>query len=137
VFSFQSIAGKLKSPIRCIFGDFISETQFEDRKILTSELFPDNFNYDVYRNDRTLNGGGVILLVNKTYNSMPLYNLENGSESVWAKIMFDGSPHFFGCWYKDPESPSDYIQLLDDRLIKIGGQNNIKKITKYTSYGRL
>jgi hypothetical protein len=105
----------------------ISETQFEDRKILTSELFPDNFNYDVYRNDRTLNGGGVILLVNKTYNSMPLYNLENGSESVWAKIMFDGSPHFFGCWYKDPESPSDHIQLLDDQLIKIGGLNNTKK----------
>ena len=89
----------------------IQETKI-DRNILTSELFPDNFNYDVYRNDRTLNGGGVILLVNKTYNSMSLYNLENGSESVWAKIMFDGSPHFFGCWYKDPESPSDHIQLL-------------------------
>ena len=104
----------------------IQETNI-DKYILISELFPDNFNYDVYRNDRTLNGGGVILLVNKTYSSMPYYNLENGSESVWAKIMFDGSPHFFGCWYKDPESPSDYIQLLDDRLIKIGGQNNIKK----------
>jgi exonuclease III len=57
----------------------IQETNI-DRNILTSELFQDNINYDVYRNDRTLNGGGVILLVNKTYNSMPLYNLENGSE---------------------------------------------------------
>ena len=37
-----------------------------DRNILTSELCPDNFNYDVYRNDRILNGGGVNLLVNKT-----------------------------------------------------------------------
>ena len=99
----------------------IQETKI-DRNILTSELLPDNFNYDVYRNDRTLNGGGVILLVNKTYNSMPLYNLENGSELVWAKIIFDGSPHFFGCWYQD--------QL-------IGGLNNTKKIIKYTPYGGL
>jgi hypothetical protein len=35
----------------------IQETKI-DRNIFTSELFPDNFNYDVYRNDRTLNGGG-------------------------------------------------------------------------------
>jgi hypothetical protein len=41
--------------------------------------------------------------------------------------MFDGSLHFFGCWYKDPDSPSDYIQLLDDQLIKIGGLNNTTK----------
>jgi exonuclease III len=77
----------------------IQETKI-DRNILTSELFLDSFNYDVYRNDRTLNGGGVILLVNKTYNSMPLYNLENGSESVWAKIMFDGSPLFLAAGIK-------------------------------------
>ena len=108
-----------------------------DRNILTSELFPDNFKYDVYRNDRTLNGGGVILLVNKTYNSMPLYNLENGSESVWANIMFDGSPYFFGCWYKDHESPSDHIQLLGDQLIKIGGLNNTKNHQIYTLWGTL
>jgi exonuclease III len=35
----------------------IQETKI-DRNIFTSELFPDNFNYDVDRNDRTLNGGG-------------------------------------------------------------------------------
>jgi exonuclease III len=39
----------------------IQETNI-DRNILTSELFQDNINYDVYRNDRTLNGGGVIYL---------------------------------------------------------------------------
>jgi exonuclease III len=39
----------------------IQETKI-DRNILTSELFQDNINYDVYRNDRTLNGGGVIYL---------------------------------------------------------------------------
>lgn len=112
----------------------IKETKI-DKNILTSELFPDN--YDVYRNDRTLNGGGVILLVNKTYSFMPLYNLENGSESVWAKIMFDGSPHSFGCWYKDHESPSDYIQLLDINLLKLEVKTTPKKITKYTPYGGL
>jgi hypothetical protein len=39
----------------------IQETKI-DRNIFTSELFPDNFNYDVYRNDRTLNGGGVMTI---------------------------------------------------------------------------
>ena len=55
----------------------IQETKI-DRNILTSELFLDSFNYDVYRNDRTL----------------------NGSESVWAKIMFDGSPLFLAAGIK-------------------------------------
>ena len=36
--------------------------------ILTSELFP----YSVYRKDRTLNGGGVMLLVHKDISHMPL-----------------------------------------------------------------
>jgi exonuclease III len=40
----------------------IQETKI-DRNILTSKLFPDNFTYDVYRNDRTLNGGVYLVIV--------------------------------------------------------------------------
>jgi hypothetical protein len=41
--------------------------------------------------------------------------------------MFAVFTTLFGCWYKDHESPSDYIQLLNDQLIKIGGLNNTKR----------
>jgi hypothetical protein len=75
---------------------------------------PNNLNFDVhvYRNDSTFHGGRVMLLVNKTFNAMPLYILENGSESVWAKVILNESSHYFGCWYNDPENPVDHIQLL-------------------------
>ena len=42
----------------------IQETKI-DNSISTSELFPEYFPYSVYRKDRTLNGGGVMLLVHK------------------------------------------------------------------------
>jgi hypothetical protein len=61
----------------------IQETKV-NKSILTPELLPNNLNFDVYRNDSTLHGGGVMLLVNKTLNAIPLYIFENGSESVWA-----------------------------------------------------
>ena len=97
----------------------IQETKI-DKTILTCKLCPDNLDYDIYRNDRTLHGrgDGVILLVIRSLNAMPLYMyiLENGSESVWAKVMSYGSPHFFGSWYKDPERPTENLQLLREQL---------------------
>ena len=35
------------------------------------------------RKDRTLDGGGVMLLIHKHVSHMPITELENGSESVW------------------------------------------------------
>lgn len=105
----------------------IQETKI-DKSIQTAELFLDILNYDVYRNDRTLHGGGVMLLVNKSLNAMPLYIFENGSESVWAKATFNGSSHYFGCWYKDPESPIENIKLLREQLSKIQTQSPKNKI---------
>ena len=63
----------------------IQETKI-DNSILTSELFPESFPYSVYRKDRTLNGGGVMLLVHKDIPHMPLTELDNDSESVWVKL---------------------------------------------------
>ena len=63
----------------------IQETKIEN-SILTSELFPESFPYSVYRKDRTLNYGGVMLLVHKDIPHMPLTELDNDSESVWVKL---------------------------------------------------
>ena len=48
----------------------------------------------MYRKDRTLNGGGVMLLVHKDIPHMPLTELDNDSESVWVKLFVNKKTHF-------------------------------------------
>ena len=79
----------------------IQETKI-DNSILTSELFPESFPYSVYRKDRTLNGGGVMLLVHKDIPHMPLTELDNDSESVWVKLFVNKKIHFVASWYRPP-----------------------------------
>ena len=79
----------------------IQETKI-DNSILTSELFPESFPYNVYRKDRTLNGGGVMLLVHKDIPHMPLTELDNDSESVWVKLFVNKKTHFVASWYRPP-----------------------------------
>ena len=40
----------------------------------------------MYRKDRTLDGGGVMLLIHKDISHMPITELENDSESIWVKV---------------------------------------------------
>ena len=56
----------------------IQETKI-DSSIPTSELFPESCPYNVYRKDRTLDGGGVMLLIHKDISHMPITELENES----------------------------------------------------------
>ena len=79
----------------------IQETKI-DNSILTSELFPESFPYSVYRKDRTLNGGGVMLLVHKDIPHMPLTELDNDSESVWVELFVNKKTHFVASWYRPP-----------------------------------
>ena len=64
----------------------IQETKI-DSSIATSELFPETCQYNVFRKDRNLHGGGVMLLIHKDIPHMPLSELENDSESVWPKYL--------------------------------------------------
>ena len=57
-----------------------------DSSIATSELLPETCRYDVFRKDRNLHGGGVMLLIHKDFPHMPLTELKNNSGLVWAKI---------------------------------------------------
>ena len=64
----------------------IQETKI-DSSIATSELFPETCPYSVYRKDRNIHGGGVMLLVHKDISHMPITELEkrlgiNMGESV-------------------------------------------------------
>ena len=75
----------------------IQETKI-DSTISTSELFPETCPYNVYRKDRTLDGGGVMLLIHKDVPHMPITELENGSESVWVKVFANKTSHFVARW---------------------------------------
>ena len=63
----------------------IQETKINS-SIATSEHFPETCPYSVYRKDRNIHGGGVMLLVHKDISHMPITELENNSESVWVKV---------------------------------------------------
>ena len=71
----------------------IQETKI-DSSIATSELFPETCPYSVYRKDRNIHGGGVMLLVHKDISHMPITELENDSESIWVKVFANKTSHF-------------------------------------------
>ena len=77
----------------------IQETDI-DSSISTSELFPESCPYNVYRKDRTLDGGGVMLLIHKDISHMPITEQENDSESVWVKVFANKTSHFVASWYR-------------------------------------
>ena len=93
----------------------IQETKI-DSSIETSELFPETCQYNVYRKDRTLHGGGVMLLVHKEISHMPITELENNSESVWVKIFVKNTSHFVGSWYRPPGSTCEDLQMFREQL---------------------
>ena len=79
----------------------IQETKI-DSSISTSELFPESCPYNVYRKDRTLDGGGVMFLIHKDISHMPITELENDSESIWVKVFANKTSHFVASWYRRP-----------------------------------
>ena len=85
-----------------------------DSSINTNELIPDELDYDVYRKDRKLGGGGVLRLIKKMFDSMPVNELENDSESIWAKAVINGKTHYISSWYRVPDKESEHILLLKE-----------------------
>ncbi|CAC5356462.1 unnamed protein product [Mytilus coruscus] len=104
----------------------LQETKI-DNGITTHELIPDTLGYNIYRNDRTGNWGGAMLLIKTHLDSAPVKILENGPESIWSKIVLQGKHHYIGSWYRPPDAPSDQIQLLKDQMDKIKKTEKAKK----------
>ena len=105
----------------------IQETKF-DSSIATSELFPETCPYSVYRKDRNIHGGGVMLLVHKDISHMPITELENDSESIWVKVFANKTSHFVASWYRPPGSTSEEFQLFREQLDYIRTHHKGKKL---------
>ena len=65
-----------------------------DSSISTSKLFLESCPYNLYRNDRTLDGGSVMLPIQKNISHIPITELEHDSESVWVKVLANKTSHF-------------------------------------------
>ena len=112
----------------------IQETKI-DSSIATSELFPESCPYNVYRKDRNLHGGGVMLLVHKDISHMPIMELENNSESVWVKVFANKTSHYVASWYRQPGDTSEDFQLFRDQLDHIRNQHKGKKLPSVHGLG--
>ena len=93
----------------------IQETKI-DSSIATSELFPETCPYNIFRKDRNLHGGGVMLLIHKDIPHMPSLELENDSESVWVKVFANKTSHCVASWYRPPGGSSEDFHLFGDQL---------------------
>ena len=105
----------------------IQETKI-DSSTATSELFPETCPYSVYRKDRNIHGGGVMLLVHKDISHMPITELENDSESIWVKVFANKTSHFVASWYRPPGSTSEEFQLFREQLDYIRTHHKGKKL---------
>ena len=104
----------------------IQETKI-DSSIATSELFPEACPYNIFRKDRNLHGGGVMLLIHKDIPHMPLSELENDSESVWVKIFANKTSHYVASWYQPPGGSSEDFHLFGDQLDQIRNKHKGNK----------
>ena len=93
----------------------IQETKI-DSSISTLELFRESCPYNVYRKDRTLDGGSVMLLIHKDISHMPITELENDSESIWVKVFANKTSHFVASWYRPPGGD---LEKLDSQLVAL------------------
>ena len=84
-----------------------------DSPISTSELLTETFPYNIYREDRNLNGGGVRLLIHKDISHMPIKELENISESVWVKVFANTTFQFVASWYRPPDDTLEKLENFD------------------------
>ena len=109
----------------------IQETKI-DSSIATSELFPETCPNNVYRKDRNLHGGGVMLLVHNDISHMPITELENNSESVWVMVFANKTSHYVAKWYRQPGGTSEDFQLFRDQLDHIRNQHKDKKLNRST-----
>ena len=91
--------------------------------IPTYEIFPENYN--VYRKDQNLDGGGVAIAVKDNLASLPCPNLDSDSEIIWTQILLaSGKTFVVGCYYRVPESRVEEWKHLDASLDKIPQDNS-------------
>ena len=85
--------------------------------IASAEIFPSHF--QVTRNDRNTNGGGVLVATKDTTPRLERPDLSSGnSEITWCQLFIDNTSIFFGSYYR-PQTETTDFKNLSDSLQKI------------------
>ena len=95
--NFQSIKskqGQVKNLVESTKPDFVLRTEtWIDPSITDNQIFPPNYN--IYRNDRNIQGGGVLIAINSDHLSTPVPALQTNCEIVWNKISLAGNKDMY------------------------------------------
>ena len=83
-------------------------------EILTSEIFPDTLNYNVYRDDRTHSkGGGVLVAVSRSLVNQEIPDLKTNCNICWVKITIPGVRSIYvAAFYKPHEDDKSSLNEL-------------------------
>ena len=114
VVNFQSIKSKqgpVKNLIESTNADIIIGTEtWIDPTVTNNQIFPSY--YDIYRRDRNMNGGGVLIAIKNTLISEPVPELQTDCEIVWARINLVGAKTLYLSSYYHPKT-SDEQSILE------------------------
>ena len=94
----------------------------ELNSINSPEIFPPFFN--VYRNDRNSDGGGVFILIHQNLVSMEAPQLVTDCEITWAKIHLKGCKELYISTFYMPHRNIPDLNALDASLLKVNEKGN-------------
>ena len=100
---------------------FVTETKVVD-EVGTAEFLPPELGYQVFRNDRTAHGGGVLIAVKQDPNHpCEVISQDDDVEDIlWVKItLAKAKTVFAGCFYRQPNHKVEQLNNLDTSLKKI------------------
>ena len=88
--------------------------------IKDNEIIPADFNYKIYRKDRSDGYGGVLLAISDQLASFPIPELLYDAEIVWAKVCIIGCKDLYISAYYRPHIDDNLsLELLDSALYKL------------------
>ena len=94
----------------------------ESNTIYSPEIFPPYFN--VYRNDRNSDGGGVFILIHQNLVSMETPQFVTDCEITWAKIHLKGCKELYISTFYMPHRNIPDLNALDTSLLKVNEKGN-------------
>ena len=126
-FNARSVKNKIPEvQVRVIQEDYnivaITESWLDD-SYLDCEIFPSN--YHVFRNDRNSHGGGVLLAVKDVLCPIDKHEFDiKDHEIIWVEFKSPKGRVLIGVFYRPPNYPRNYMDSLDDYLVKIHSSKN-------------
>ena len=125
--NFQSIKSKQPQVYNLLDStapDVVIGTEtWVDNSITDSQMFP--VGYTLYRKDRNLHGGGVLIAIRDTLISSPVPELDTDCEVTWCRLeIAGGKPLYVGAFYNPKTSNDKGFLELEESLHRLGTKTN-------------